>query len=136
MMRKKKDLQGVAKPERVSDVLKRVSGRTDEPQKVTKERIKESADLILERAKDHAARGGKRGIYQGETLRTPVALMVDPTKGYVEGNVEIVHLGISLLYELGFSLEDILDFVLRKPAAKTHSSRDQEAGQKQNENEK
>jgi hypothetical protein len=98
---------------------------TFEPDKVTKE--EEVAAVMIERAKDHAARGGKRGIYEGEILTTPVMLMADPAIGYVEGNVEIVPLGISLLYEQGFSFEEILDFISRKPTATSDSTNDQEA---------
>jgi len=115
VMRKKKNLRKVAKPEGFADVLKRVSERKVVPEKVTKEKIEERAILMLERAKDHTARGGERGMYPGEKLRTPVLLKVDPSKGYVQGNVEMVHLGISLLYERGFSFEDIVDFLVRKP---------------------
>lgn len=114
-MRKKRVLPGEPKPERFVDVLKRVSERTYDPQEVTKESLEEVAAETVERAKDHAARGGERGVYEGETLGSPVLLMVDPSIGYVEGNVEVVPLGISLLYEQGFSFEDIPDFVLRRP---------------------
>jgi hypothetical protein len=114
-MRKKKNLRAVAKPEGFGEVLKRVSERKVAPDMVTNEKIEEGAILMLERATDHAAKGGARGIYPGENLRTPVVLMIDPSKGYVESNVEVVQLGTSILYEFGFSFEDIVDFIGRKP---------------------
>jgi hypothetical protein len=71
------------------------------------EEEKAGMERMLANAQDHAKRGGPRGRYPGEGLNTAVLMMLDPSKGYVQDNTQIVCLGALLLFEAGFSGEEI-----------------------------
>ena len=71
---------------------------------------REGLKRAMDNAKDHAKRGGPRGVYPGEELNTAVLHMLDPTRGYVVGNIEWVSLGGSLLCDAGFSRDQIRAF--------------------------
>src|SRR4051794_13474535 len=75
--------------------------------------MERSAERALKNAQDHAKRGGLRGRYPGEGLRSPVCMMKDYRLGYTPENTVLVCLGALLLAEHGFSPEEIRSFVGR-----------------------
>ena len=79
--------------------------------RLSDEEREQTADRMLLNAKDHSERGGLRGRYPGEVLRSPVCIMIDSSLGYTDENTEIVQLGFSLLKENGFADEEILEFI-------------------------
>jgi hypothetical protein len=80
------------------------------PRKLSSEE-ESCVERVFTNATDHASRGGLRGPYPGEVLRSPVLMMKDYNLGYTRENTIVVNLGTLLLAEQGFSEEEIEDFV-------------------------